>query len=297
MASVVDATLERVSGFERPVRWGIEIVLVISLALIAARLIWLSAYPAGSVADFTDRPLPSPLAGSAGGLAITVDRSVILRSNPFEADSIEEIITAAPETSLNIQLVGLRMSTGDEFIGNATIRTPQGTAQNFRVGDEIIPGVTLERVLSDRVIINRDGAAETVMREGLSEGLSVIGDESQAVTATGPSRPDSQASAPESLPPITGQIAGPEVLFTAMSIAPEVLADGTRGYRVSPRGSPEIMQQAGFQPGDVLLQFNGTNVDNIDVEELLERIGNVDSAILRINRNGTERTIRLELGG
>ena len=296
MASVVDTALERISGFERPVRWGIEIILVVALALIAARLIWLSAYPAGSVADFTDRPLPSPMTGSAGGLAISVDRSVILSSNPFEADSIDEIITAAPETSLNIQLVGLRMSTGDEFVGNATIRTPQGATQNFRVGDDIIPGVTLERILSDRVIINRDGAAETVMREGLSEGLSVIGDESQAVTATATPRSDSRASAPESLPPITGQVAGPEVLFAAMSIAPITLEDGTQGYRLSPRGSPELMQQAGFQPSDVLLQFNGTNVDNIDVEELLERIGSVDSAILRVNRDGIERTIRLELG-
>lgn len=296
MASAIDTALEKISGFERPVRLAIEAILVVALALIVAQLVWLVTYPEESVATFTDRPLATPLTGNSSSLAISVDRTIILRANPFESDSAEEVLAAVPETSLNIQLDGLRMSNGEGIAGNATIRTPNGTARNFRVGDEIIPGVTLERILSDRVIINRDGATETVMRAGRREGLSVIGDQSQAVSANTVAASRAAPVQQTSAPPITGRIAGPDVLFSAMRASLVSLNEGTQGYQLSANGSAEAMRQAGFEPGDVLLQFNGTSVAETDLNELLERFGEVETAILRVNRDGTDRTIRLEIG-
>lgn len=296
MASAIDTALEKISGFERPVRLAIEAILVVVLALIVARLVWLVTYPEESVATFTDRPLATPLTGNSSALAISVDRTIILRANPFESDSAEEVLAAVPETSLNIQLDGLRMSNGEGIAGNATIRTPNGTAQNFRVGDEIIPGVTLERILSDRVIINRDGATETVMRAGRQEGLSVIGDESQAVSANTVAASRAAPAQQPSAPPITGRIAGPDVLFSAVRASLVNLESGAQGYQLSANGSADAMRQAGFEPGDVLLQFNGTSVAETDLNELLERFGEVETAILRVNRDGTDRTIRLEIG-
>lgn len=296
MASAVDTALEKMSDFERPVRWVFEIGLVILLAILVARLIWLVIYPVGSVAFFTDRPLASPISGSSGALSLSVDRTIILSSNPFETDGVEDVVVAVPETNLNIQLDGLRMSSEGNIAGNAIIRTPRGDAQNFRVGDEIIPGVTLERILSDRVIINRDGATETLMLGGRGAGLSVIGDESQAVSAISSSASSANVPAPASAPPITGQIAGPEVLFTAMSAALVQQDNGVSGYQLSARGDVQTMRRAGFEPGDILLQINGTSVAEADLEELLERFGQVETAILRVNRGGIDRTIRLEIG-
>ena len=86
------------------------------------------------------------------------------------------------------------------------------------------------------------------------------------------------------------------MLFTAMTIAPTRLDTGEDGYRLSPRGDAQIMRQAGFEPGDVLLRFNGTSVANIDVDNLFGELESIDTAILKVDRNGTERTIRLELG-
>ena len=57
-----------------------------------------------------------------------------------------------------------------------------------------------------------------------------------------------------------------------------------------------MMRQAGFEPGDVLLQFNGTSVANIDVDNLFSELEGLETAILRVDRNGTERPFRLELG-
>lgn len=295
MASALDTALEKISGFERPVRLALEILLAAILAFVAARLVWLVISPMDSVANFTDRPLASPISGPSGAISLSVDRSILISNNPFASDAPEEIIVSAPETSLNLQLDGLRMSDSESVLSNAIIRTQNGIAKNFRVGDEIIAGVTLERILSDRVIISRDGVSETLMRGGKGAGLSVISDDSQAITASA-RESDAQTEVEASLPPITGRVAGPDVLFTAMSIAPTRLENGIEGYRVSARGDAEAMRQAGFEPGDVLLQFNGTSVANIDVDSLFGELENIDTAILRVDRNGTERTIRLELG-
>lgn len=295
MPSALDTALEKISGFERPVRLALEIFLAAVCALILARLLWLVAFPGGAVATYTDRPLASPISGPSGAISLSVDRTVLISNNPFASTELEEIVVSAPETSLNLQLDGLRMSDNSSVLGNAIIRAQSGIASNYQVGDEIIAGVTLERILSDRVIINRDGVSETLMLGGRGVGLSVISDDSQIVTAEARAS-TSNASAEASLPPITGRAAGPDVLFSAMSVTATRLENGAEGYRLSPRGSVEIMRQAGFEPGDVLLQFNGTSVANIDVDNLFDELESVDTAILRVDRDGTERTIRLELG-
>ena len=295
MPSALDTALEKISGFERPVRLALEIFLAAVCALILARLLWLVAFPGGAVATYTDRPLASPISGPSGAISLSVDRTVLISNNPFASTELEEIVVSAPETSLNLQLDGLRMSDNSSVLGNAIIRAQSGIASNYQVGDEIIAGVTLERILSDRVIINRDGVSETLMLGGRGAGLSVISDDSQIVTAEARAS-TSEAPAEASLPPIIGRAAGPDVLFSAMSITATRLENGAEGYRLSPRGSVEIMRQAGFEPGDVLLQFNGTSVANIDVDNLFDELESVDTAILRVDRDGTERTIRLELG-
>ncbi|MEP1144041.1 MAG: type II secretion system protein N [Henriciella sp.] len=292
MANAADAALESLSRAERPARMLLEGVLVVLLAILAARLVWLIFYPVSSVASFTDRPLAAPMTGTSSAFSLAADRTIIMRTNPFKSDSVGPILEAVPETNLNLQLDGLRMSDEGGSAGNAIIRTPNGIAKNYRVGDEIIAGVALEQIFSDRVIISRDGATETLMRGGRGEGLSVISDDSQAIT---PGEVETTTNDP-TLPPITARIAGPEVLFTSLTAGPARTDAGLQGYRLSPRGDAAAMRGAGLEPGDVLLQFNGTSVAELDIDELLSRLGEVDLAILRVDRNGTERTIRLEIG-
>ncbi len=297
MASAAQTALERLSRVERPARLAVEIILVILLALLAARLVWVVASPSDSVASYTDRPLPAPMRGASSTLAISTDRSVLITENPFEQGEAELVVQDVPETSLNLQLDGLRMSTESEGAGNAIIRTPDGRGKNYRIGDQIMPGVTLERILSDRVIINRDGADETLMLGGRAAGLSVISDDSRIITPGGTSiaadRPRAETTDSEV---IEGRLEGPEVLFGAMNAGP-VMTNGTlSGYRLSPIGSSEVMRRAGLQPGDVLLQINGTSVAGLDMNDVVQRISSIETAELQINRNGSPRTVRLKFG-
>ncbi len=297
MPSAAQTALERLSTVERPIRLAFEAVLIAVMALLVARLAWLLISPSDSVANYVDRPLPSPLQGAASSLAISADRTILVRSNPFQQGEVELVVEDAPETNLNLKLDGLRMSSEGGANGNAIIRTPDGIGKNYSVGDEILGGVTLERILSDRVIINRDGATETLMLGGRGAGLSVISDDSQTIPTS------SVANAAEPEPtvevdtgPLTGRIAGPEVLLSAVNAGPVQVNGAITGFRLSPLGNADLMRQAGLEPGDVLLQVNSTSVANLDIDGILEHLSSADSADLTVNRNGSERTIRLEFG-
>lgn len=295
MPSAADTALEKLVSIERPVRWCVECALVIVLALLAARIGWLVISPSDTVATYTQRPLPSPMQGGSSSLGIAVDRTTLVTSNPFQRGEQEEIVQDVPETNLNLNLDGLRMSTEGGQAGNAIIRTPNGIGENYSVGDEILAGVTLERILSDRVIINRDGASETLMLGGRGAGLSVISDESQTSSARDlTDRDDASAAAPSRA--IEAQIAAPELLLSSINAGPVRVNGAITGYRLDPIGSPDIMQQAGLRSGDVLLQINGVSVAQLDTSDVIERISSAETVDLSINRNGSEQTIRLRFG-
>lgn len=297
MASAAQTALERLSEIERPIRLAVEFSLVIILALLGARLIWVIASPSDSVANYTERPLPTPMRGASSTLAISTDRTVLISENPFDQGETELVVEDVPETSLNLQLDGLRMSTEGGGAGNAIIRTPDGIGANYRVGDQILPGVTLERILSDRVIINRDGADETLMLGGRGVGLSVISDDSQVVTDNGIAETERDTGAESrETGVITGRLAGPDQLFGAINAGPVMTNGSLSGYRLNPIGSADTMRQAGLEPGDVLLQINGTSVVNLDITDVIDRISAMQTAVLEVNRNGSQRTVRLSFG-
>lgn len=295
MASAAETALEKLSQIERPVRLCVELVLVIVLALLAARLVWTIASPTESVAKHTERPLPSPMRESSDALAITADRSLLATTNPFSQDAAEPVVENVPETSLNLKLIGLRMSTEGGEAGNAIIRTPNGEAQNFKVGDELLAGVSLERILSDRVLINRDGASETLMLGGRGAGLSVISDEARttspdAATVGTETRATGASPAGSS---VTRRLAGPDVFFGAVSATQEARGGAVIGYRLSPIGSVDTMRMAGLEPGDILIAINGVPVSDQDLSALIDSLSASQMADLEIDRNGSARTVRL----
>lgn len=293
MASAAQTALENFKRVERPFRLAVETLLIVILALLSAKLIWVIMTPTESVATYTDRPLPAPMRGTSSALAVSTDRTVLVTQNPFDHGEAELIVEDVPQTTLNLRLDGLRMSTDSEGTGNAVIRTPDGVGKNYSVGDEILAGVTLERILSDRVIINRDGADEILMLGGRGAGLSVISDDSQTTV-------EARASAGPPLPEIPttieGRLAGPEILFGAMNAGPVMTNGQVTGYRLNPIGDAAIMRQAGLEPGDVLLQINGASVANLDMNDVIGRFSAIETAELQINRNGSPRTVRLMFG-
>lgn len=274
-----------------PFRLLIECALVILVAISIAKLIWLIVAPQASVAELPTRPLPSPV--TQVKTTVTADRTLLVKENPFAVEvSVEEI--AAPETQLNLRLAGLIMSTA-EGGGSAQITTPDNRTSRFTIGDEVIPGVELERILSDRVILSRNGESETLLFGDRGQGLSVITDGSQTEPQPDASTAFPPSGAPTTLvdTPLDGIVKNPDILFQNFSLAPVQFAGGDAGFVISATGTQDIITASGLQQGDVLLEVNGTNVSELDITDLIDEVGASQLAVLSIERDGVRRSLRL----
>lgn len=273
-----------------------EVIFATLLALLLARLIWLVLAPAAATAELIPRPLPAMLASQVGSTSIVSDRTLLVRLNPFSVDVAEEIIPDAPETSLNLKLVGFFM-TIDSAEGSAIIVTPDGRTNSFSPGAEIITGVRLERISSDRVLISRNGVSETLMLNGRTDGLSVIGDGSQVAPIAGSSSSVETAPSSEDVDSgadSEGRISDSAAFMQAISVSPVERDGRVSGYQLSARGSEAVLTDAGLQTGDVLLGVNGTSIEGTSISELIRQMGDAQSAILLIERNGETQTLRLQ---
>ena len=125
-----------------------ELILLLLIAVQAARLFWILVAPIGPVGDWrTQSALAAP------GDAVLGDFDPFFR---IQAGSGPAVVT-----SLNLTLHGTRedRATGR---GSAIIALPDGRQMSFMVGEEIMPGVRLTAVGFDNVTIDRQGTAEQI---------------------------------------------------------------------------------------------------------------------------------------
>ncbi|WP_158085777.1 type II secretion system protein N [Henriciella aquimarina] len=258
------------------------VLLVLVTAFLAARIIWLIVAPGPAVSPLTPRALPTPVI-EASAASVQADLSLLTSANPFETSGeAVDAVPDAPETQLNLKLVALFMSTG-ETGGSATIVTPDNEATRFELGDEILPGVRLERILSDRVIISREGREETLMRGGREAGLSVISDPSEA---QGETREVKDEEVPSFAPGVTAT-----TFVAGLETTPEEQGGRVRAIALKPRGDASLMRAGGLEPGDRLVAINGTDVAGLETAALLDRFRTARTVRVSIVRAGQERLI------
>lgn len=260
----------------RWMRLAVEVGLVVALALLAARIAWLVIAPETRLAVEGNGAGAQPVR-YADSVAVPVDRSVLSATNPFVRDLATEVETVpddadAPETRLNLSLNSLITNSRDSSLGSAGIFTPSGQQVMVQVGEEIIEGVTLERVYMDRVTIRSQGRLETLtLREDRAPALfSDAPADNASVTAT-PDRENVTASD----------------LLAGINLVPIAANGAIQGFTMSPRGTSDVLQRAGLQTGDILKTINGRAVNTLEREDLQETFLDFDRVSVTVERGGT----------
>ena len=126
---------------------GAELLVLTLLALQLARLSWAVLTPVEPLGDWR----------SAGGAGAAPTEAVVLR----DFDSFFRTTTdtgPVAVTSLSLTLLGTRVDTVSGR-GSAIVDA-NGVQSSFLVGEEVMPGVTLEAVDFDNVTIARGGVRE-----------------------------------------------------------------------------------------------------------------------------------------
>jgi len=239
-------------------------------------------------------PVLSPV--SQQNIAITDSQNFSFETDPFNRDVavpvevLAEVGEDAPETTLNLKLTGRTAGTN----GTAILRTPDNKEGNYRLGDEIVQGVTLQAVNKDFIVLNVDGQIQRLTFErGDDTGLVKKSDTNQTPASSVVVRP-SAVQAPTAIQPKTLSNDVSQ-LFQNVSLR-RVMKDGhLAGYSVKANRPGVDLSPFGFSKGDVVTAIGGTDItlgrpDFLALFEQAEKNGGVDVTVLR---NGQIKTITL----
>lgn len=261
---------------------ALQLVTVCLISVIFVRIVWLILAPESAVSSVTFATPPPVLSREE----VRADVSLLTRESAFgESEGADNGAVEAPETKLNFRLVGLRAVSGEGH-GSATIITPDGKQMRFVAGDEIIPGVRIDEILADRVVLSHDGTLENLTLGPGKDRYAVVGSENQDAAT-----PAETTTAPAETRTVRSTIS--RQFLSQISLSTVGLETGESGYRMAPRGDERVLTDAGFASGDIIVNVNGQDVAAINPEEVYDEFQQSEQLSLRVRRG--EEILNFEL--
>lgn len=273
----------------------------------------LSLYLLAFFAELTWRIIPEPtldapakstfVAKRTSGAQREGDISKVQRLNLFgnvqEKPVItepEEVVTDAPETSLNLTLTGVVVSSNQKAA--TAIIENRGAQSVYGLGEKIEgTNATLQQVFSDRVIIRNGVRNETLMLDGV--------DFEEANRRRANRQKPANRTEVERLPRELSNdaISAAELLrerpsdFTDyISVSPKVEDGQLIGFSITPGKNTALFEASGLKAGDVIAQINGLDLtDPQQSREAMTELTNAQSIELTLIRDGDYLTIYLDL--
>lgn len=237
-------------------------LLVILLAIQFARIVFVLATPVGPVGQWRSAPV---------NIVPPSARSALFSG--FDAFFRTETVAAGSEnvTSLSLTLYGIR-SNENSGGGSAIIAGDDGVQNSYAVGEEVSPGVILDAVAFDHVILSRGGVKESLYLD-------------QSVPAENVAAGNGAASGvmPQA-PASSGAELNAESLQKSIGLAPRNEGGRVTGLVVQARDDGTMLRLAGFQDGDVVVAVNGRPVSSA-------------ADVAAQFRPGTRLSVEVERGG
>ena len=215
-----------------------------------------------------------------GGLvnAHLFGNAVVQNSNPDAAN--------APPSSMPLVLAGL-LATDNPKEGMAIIGESAAAAKVVAVGGQVPGGATLNSVYSDRAVIDRNGALESVMLPRNAAGTLSPPPPPPPVAASGDPNLDRMRRLVTDDPSVIGQIMRPQPVFAGGKM---------RGFRVYPGSNRQAFARIGLRAGDLVTAINGTPLDDKDrAQEIFSTLNSSTDARVSITRNGRQQELVLNM--
>jgi len=252
----------------------------VPVAAAVAALLWLC----WALAQGTWRIIQPGSPMVARSSAEAVDLSALTRAQLFGpvAASRGPEESLAP-TNLNITLTGVAVRP----TGGCALVIVQGQPESaFCAGEELTPGVRLDGVERDRIVILRNGAREAVSLKDNDKAVSLIVPTAPPIvqpSATGGQLVDRRQ--------LQQQMGRPEFLSQAL-IVPN--ADG--GFLVRQIQPGSLYEKLGLRPGDVIRNVNGQALTSMDdVMRLYQQFGSAQRVLVEVQRQGRNETLYYDM--
>ena len=241
-----------------------------------------------TLAQGTSRVLQpaSPAVVRAGGadltdLRVLANAQLFGRAAPSRSPAAEASV--AP-SNLNMTLTGVAMRAS----GGCALVIVQGQPESaFCSGEELSPGVRLDTVQGDRIVIVRNGAREAVFMKDAA-GTAAAGVAAAPPPIVQSTGPDRQLVDRRQL---QQQMGRPEFLNQAL-IVPN--PDG--GFLVRQVQAGSLYEKLGLRPGDVIRNVNGQPLTSMDdVMRLYQQFGTAQRVLVDVQRQGRNETLYYDM--
>ncbi|RTE86206.1 MULTISPECIES: type II secretion system protein GspC [Gammaproteobacteria] len=256
------------------------------LNLVAVLLLGLSAIWLAKItwALITPAPAINSTAINMSNVSVSSDRGVNVRRiqqlhlfGEASSGAAQQVVDA-PETTLNVRLVGVTASSNPE-LSAAIIQ--QGSNQQTYIPGDTIQGsrAVVNEILSDRVLLENGGRVETLWLEGRDGSEAPL----SLVTSSSSSTARNVAAEQNDVELSSQQ----QELLDLISIQPERNGSELLGYRISPKGDAAKFAELGFEAGDIAIAINGYDLTNmVEAVELMNEIQGMTEAQVSVLRNG-----------
>lgn len=276
-----------------------SVVLVITLAWLAARITWF-VVPA---------PAQKPLQVSMSGVKTQSNNSSelerVISAKLFgqyqeKTTEVVQTVTDAPQTTLNLKLTGV-VATGKTPEQGTAIIENNGVEQVYAIDEQIDgSGAVLKQVIEDRVILQVNGRMETLMLDGLEyQQLTVANSaiEEGQLQEAGEAGPDEMGPAQGDIDELRREMtAEPMKLFDYIRVQPRNRGGKMYGYALLPGKDPKMFAQFGLQPNDVAVEINGVRLDDMQqAYSVMQELGEAKQVSIKLERDGEMKDISISL--
>ncbi|WP_343831162.1 type II secretion system protein N [Brevundimonas olei] len=252
-------------SLRRPsLRRVVEAALILLLLVQAGRLVWLFAAPTPQAVEA--RPLSE------------IDLGVLSRFDAFFRNGGGGA-EAAPSDGGGLTLFGVRADGAGG--GSAIIGLSDGRQVSAGAGEEVEPGLTLNAVAPDHVMLSRGGAPFRLDFPDMASGVAPVAPVAAAQSAVTAPEPASAE----------GVVVDPQRLIAQAGLRPRVQGLGINGLTVSASGDGGELRNAGLRSGDVILSVNGAALNSPQALAALRgQLADAPSAQIQFERDGQVRS-------
>lgn len=274
---------------------AVGLVLVVLLGWQLAGLTW-AALPAPPSARMPATDTAESV-GSGGGTdeapTARLARLHLFGEPPADTDTDRspETDTDAPETQLNLTLLGVYAPGGSG--GLAIIATGGGPEKVYAVDDTIAGSARITGIFEDRVVLRRDGQAETLRMEL----AKVPSGQSNRQARTGDA--EGGGGIVERARALRERLRqNPLELARMVRFQPYVEDGELVGFRIQPRSDEaRLLEEAGIRPSDVVTRVNGIPLnDRAQGNRALRELRDADMINVTILRDGRSERLSIPLG-
>lgn len=257
------------------VRAAVEAALALALAVQLGRLVWIAVEPVDIPATPVTRPQARP-----------VDYSVFQRFDAFfRTGGQSSLAEDTAAHSGQMRLFGVRSDGAGG--GSAIIGLADGRQLSVAVGETIEPGLILQSVGSDHVVLARGGSLSRLIFSDLPAGAA----------PPPPPPPGPQTVTPTPAGPQAAATVDPAQLVAEAALRPRMQGLKVNGFTIASRGESPALAAAGLKPGDVILAVNGQALDRPDrIAALRGQLSTSTSAEIRFERDGAVQTTTIRTG-